>query len=289
MKYLRYVLIFVVLTIIVVAGSFFDKSSGDIKNFDGLKVVFYNVGQGDSELIAAQNNTQMLIDGGPKGDIIIEKLSKEMPPWDRKIEFIVLTHPHADHLNGLVEVLKRYDVGQIISTDAVHTTPQFFEWLNLIKNKKIPFKLSKDVSSIELGNGAVVTILYPKTSFKDKEIKDLNDASIIMRLEYKGVSFLFTGDAGEKVQEKLLLSGYSVTHSDFLKVPHHGSKTGLSRDFLEKVSPTISIIEVGKNSYGHPSATTLKMLKNIGAKVYRTDKDGDVRVMVGADGKWEVK
>jgi competence protein ComEC len=253
-----------------------------------LSVYLCDVGQGDAIFINSPSGFQMLIDGGPSNKVL-ECLREAMPFWDRSINLVVSTHPHADHLTGLLEVVKRYNVGQILSTDVVHTSPEFMEWLKLIQEKKIPMELSKDVKAIDLGDGAKADVLYPKESLKDKKIENLNNASVVLKLDYAGVSFLFMGDL-EKEQQKRLLNSYLLNlKSTFLKVPHHGSKDALDDKFLELVSPKVALISVGKNNYGHPAEITLKKLQNKEVEIKRTDKDGTVKVEVEKDGKWRIE
>lgn len=280
MKKSRYFLGSLFLSAILIWTIFLSWPSG---NFS---VNFCDVGQGDAIFVKSPSHYQMLIDGGPSSRVL-DCLAREMPFWDRSIDLVVLSHPHADHLTGLLEVLKRYNVGQILSTDATHTSPEFLEWLKIIKEKNIPFEVSYQVSAIDLGAGAKADILYPKQSFKDKEVSDLNETSLVLRLEYAGVSFLFPGDLEEDRQK--LLSTIS-TSSTFLKVPHHGSKKALDLSFLETVKPKVAVISVGENNrYGHPAQETIDKLINRGIEIKRTDKDGTVEVEVGKDGKWRIK
>lgn len=254
-----------------------------------LEVAFCDVGQGDAEFIQSPSGFQMLIDGGPS-DRVLECLARETPFWDRSIDLVVLSHPHADHLTGLISVLKRYNVGQILETDAVNDSPEFSEWQKLIQEKKIPLEVVYQVSGIDLGAGAKADILYPKESFKDKKIDNLNNTSIVFKLNYRDVSFLFPGDLEEKEQKKLISITPSLLHSvTFLKVPHHGSKNALDLKFLELVHPKVAFIEVGKNNYGHPSQETINKLENIGAEIKRTDKDGTTVAEVDRNGKWKIK
>jgi competence protein ComEC len=201
-----------------------------------------------------------------------------------------LSHPHTDHLTGLIEVLKRYNVGQILATDATSTSPEFLEWLKIIKEKKIPYEVAYQVSAIDLGAGTKAEVLYPKESYKDKKISNLNETSIVLRLEYAGTSFLFMGDLEEDGQKKLLSLTPSLLHFiTFLKVPHHGSKSALDLRFLEAISPKVAIISVGKNNYGHPAKETLMKLEGMKVEVKRTDKDGTIKIEVEKDGKWRIE
>jgi competence protein ComEC len=242
-----------------------------------LKVNFYNIGQGDSALIEASSHNQVLIDGGPNSSIL-EKLGEDLPFYDRKIELVILTHPDKDHLFGLVEVLKRYEVKQILTTGILCSTAICKEWEKLIEKKNIPVKIAQAGQIIKIGNGINLLVLHPFENLQREEVKNKNNASIINLLVYGENSFLFTGDAEMKVERKLIKSNVNL-RSDILKVSHHGSKGATSDEFLKYVMPKTAIISVGKNSWGMPRQELLERLDNNKIKVYRTDEDGDVRVI----------
>lgn len=251
---------------------------------ENLKITFCDVGQGDAIFVKSPSNFQMLIDGGPS-NAVLSCLAESMPFWDKSINLVILSHPHSDHLTGLIEVLKRYNVEQILSTDAIHTSPEFLEWLKIIREKNIPVELSKDVKMIDLGSGAKAAVLYPKTSFKDKRIDNLNDTSIVLKLDYAGISFLFPGDLEKEWQNKIPLNQV-LQPITFLKVPHHGAKDALDDNFLSKIRPKLAIISVGKNSYGQPAKETLSKLSKVNALIHRTDQEGSIVVIVNKDGSY---
>ncbi len=242
-----------------------------------LHVYFFDVGQGDSVLIQTSKNQQILIDGGPD-NTVLSGLGEVMPFYDKKIELVILTHPHADHLVGLLEVLKNYQVDQILTTGVVHTTPEYIKWLETIKNKDIPVKIAQAAQIINL-DGAKMDILYPFESLAEEKVEDLNNSSIVCQLLYGQISFLFTGDIEEETEGKLKNNNLK---SNVLKIPHHGSSTSLLSGILEQVDPNIAIICVGSdNPFGHPAVETLDKLKDI--EVYRTDQNGTVEIV--SDGK----
>lgn len=279
MKKARYFLGSLFLIAVLVWAAFLSWPS---KN---LSVTFFDVGQGDSIFIKTPSSYQVLIDGGPDRTVL-SKLGKKMPFWDREIDLVVLTHPHSDHLTGLIEVLKKYRVSQILATDAVHTSPEFMKWLKIIKEKNIPFEISKDVNKIDANDGVMLDVLYPKESFQDKKIEDLNETSVVSKLSYAGVSFLLPGDLGEEKQINLIANRLPLT-ADFLKVPHHGSASSLNILFLKAVSPKVAVISVGKNNkFGHPSGQTLEKLEKQKIKIKRTDQDGDIEVIIKEDGNY---
>ncbi len=250
---------------------------------DGLlHVYFLDVGQGDAEFIQAPNGNQILIDGGPDNKVI-QELAKVMPFYDRSIDLVILTHPHADHLNGLLEVLKRYDVGKIIENNINYNSAEYAEW-NKAKLQSGIVQAEKG-QIIDLGDDIKLKIIYPKTSGSSgaQTVKNPHDYAIVSKLDYGQESVLFTADAEAKVENKLVNEGASLD-SQFLKVGHHGSKTSSSAAFLRAVKPELAFIEVGvKNRYGLPHPSIIERLENSGIKYYRTDINGTIDLML--DGK----
>jgi competence protein ComEC len=216
-----------------------------------------------------------LIDGGPDNSVLA-KLGEVMPFWDRSIDLIVVSHPHADHLDGLLEVVKRYDVGAVIESGVSHSIPEYVEWHNVLREKNIPVVIAKSGQQIAVGGGVVMDVLLPFENFEGVAPKNIHDATVVTRLVYASTSVLLTGDAEEKLEYQLLYSGVLID-SDILKVGHHGSKTSTSEEFLKAVSPDTAVISVGKkNRYGHPKQEVLDRLAAFGSRVFRTDLDGDI-------------
>ncbi len=252
---------------------------------NGLNVYYLDIGQGDSILIRATGGEKMLIDGGPD-DKVLSKLGEKLGPLDHKIDALVLTHPHADHLSGLVKVLERYEVGAVYSSGALHTSNDFIKWLQLIKEKKPRFEVVKAGDKIALGDLSF-NVLYPLEDLTGQSIENLNNSSVVMKLEYQAVKMLFTGDAEKEDEEKMLAAGADLS-SDILKAGHHGSATSTTKEFLEAIAPKLTVISsAAGNSYGHPSPRVLNRLEDIGSKIWRTDKDGDLQIRV-ADGAWRI-
>lgn len=246
-----------------------------------LKIVFFDVGQGNSVFIEALNSNQILIDGGP-GSQVLNKLGQAMPFFDRDIDVVILTHPDADHLNGLVDVLKKYDVGEIIEPCIVDSSAAYGEWNKLIEEKKIHRTCAKFGQKIKLAENIEFNILYPLQSLEGASLKNTNDASMVMIFCYGQARILLTGDAEEKTEYQLINSSIDLK-AQILQIGHHGSKSSTSENFLKAVNPGITIIQVGKNNrYGHPSQEVLSRLKNISAKIFRTDLDGDVKFLCDA-------
>ena len=247
-----------------------------------LEVNFFNVGQGEAIFIETPSRHQILIDGGPSS-LILEKLAESLPFWDRTIDLIILTHPEHDHLAGLIEVLKRYKVENILWTGIVRDTSEYDEWVKLIKNEGAKIKIAQASQRINLSTYEVnrhIDILYPFENLEGQEFENSNNTSIVAKLIFGENSFLFTGDAYQSVEKKLVSRGWGL-NSDVLKVGHHGSKTSTSEEFIKQVSPEIAVISVGKdNPYQHPHQETLDTLEKYGIKILRTDKNGDIKILV---------
>ena len=271
-------IIFFTLGVLLLANFFAWTIALDLKKHKFLEVIFFNVGQGDAIFVETPTGHQILIDGGPSSKII-EKLTKEIPFWDRSIDLIILTHPEKDHMVGLLEVLKRYKVENILWTGIVRETPEYREWLSLIEKEKANIKIAKAGQKISCKNCKwKIEIFYPFESLEGEEFEDSNNTSIVSKLIFGKLSFLFTGDISKDIEESLILTNLDLD-SEILKVAHHGSKTSSSSKFLEKVSPKIATISVGENKYGHPNKEVLEILKKYGIKVLRTDLDGDIKII----------
>ncbi len=249
----------------------------DLKNHQLLEVNFFDVGQGDAIFIETPQRHQILIDGGPDS-AILEKLAKEMPFWDRTIDLIILTHPEKDHLSGLIEVLKRYKVENILWTGVIRDTAEFKEWKKLIEGERAKIFIAKSGQKIIMPR-TVLGILYPLENLEGEELKDSNNTSIVARLVFKENSFLFTGDIYKSIEKELIAKGTDID-SDVLKVAHHGSKTSSSEEFMKEVSPQEAVISAGKdNPYGHPHQEVLEILEKYGIRILRTDLDGDIKII----------
>ena len=241
-----------------------------------LKVHFIDVGQGDSILIQTPDGKTMLIDGGPKssGPSLVSYLKKL---GITKINVMVATHPHEDHIGGLIDVINNFAVDNIIDSGNSHTTVTFKDYLNAIKTNNINFVVPDLGQEFDIGQNIKMKILGP-VSVTD----DLNNSSIVIKVTYGSTSFLFAGDAQNQEENQILSKGYDLS-SQVLKVGHHGSASSSSINFLKAVNSTIDIISCGKNnSYGHPDDQTLKTLTSINAVIYRTDLAGSL--IIESDG-----
>jgi len=248
-----------------------------------LHVWFFDVGQGDAIFIKSPKNFKVLVDGGPSS-VVLSKLGQALPFYDRKINLIIATHPHADHVGGLLDVLNNYQVDRVWITGVVHTTPEYLEFLQKIKDKNIPSRDVKAGENQDLGGGASLQVLAPVQSLAGQKIEDLNNTSIVLRLDYGPNSILLTGDA-QREEESQILTAHANIRGQILKIPHHGSQSGLTEEFLKAVNPEIAIISVGANNrFGHPSKNILEMLKD--RQVLRTDKDGTIEVILDKEKYW---
>ena len=246
-------------------------------NSQSIEVVFFDIGQGDSIFIETPQKHQVLIDGGPSS-VILEKLGEEMPFWDRTIDLIILTHPEHDHIAGLIEVLKRYKVEQVLWTGIIRETGEYKEWTKLLEQEKSKITIAQQGQKIIFTGGEMI-ILYPFEDLQGQEIKAVNNTSIVAKLIFGQNSFLFTGDAFKSVERKLVKEEIELA-SNVLKVGHHGSKTSSAEEFIEKVNPEIAVIQCGKdNRYGHPHPEVLATLEKFGIKILRTDQDGDIKII----------
>lgn len=243
-----------------------------------LTVWVFDVGQGDAIFIDGPEK-QMLIDGGPDASVL-EKLSEVMLPWDDTIDIVAVTHPHADHLTGIVSVLDRYRVGEVFESGQGYGSPEFFEF-----EKEAPRKRSIKASDvIDLGGGVSLTALWPDRPYEGSVLDDPNDGSTVFLLRYGETSMLLTGDAGAKEE-----MNWQLGHMDILKVGHHGSRTSTSEKLLQQITPNVGIISVGEgNDYGLPDEDVLERLSNLGAMIYRTDIHKDVRI-TSTGGEPEIK
>jgi competence protein ComEC len=240
------------------------------------EVIFFDIGQGDSALIKTPRGHYILIDGGP-GPVILEKLAKEMPFWDRSLDLIILTHPEHDHIGGLIEVLKSYKVERILWTGIIRNTFEYKEWKELIKNEKANIFIAHKNQKIKAGS-VIIDVLHPFQSLAGMEFENSNDTSIVNKVRFGKTSFLFTGDISESVEKQLLTDSASLA-ANVLKVGHHGSKTSSSEEFIKAVLPDIAVISVGRNNrYGHPHDQVLKTLANYNIIPLRTDVNGNIKV-----------
>lgn len=259
------------------------------------EVTVIDVGQGDSILISTPWNQNILIDGG--GDSVYWQLrgrnvgEQTLLPFLKyndidQIDLVILSHPHEDHLFGLLAVLENVPVGMVIDNGQLHTTSSYYRYLELMYERGIEYKTVRAGDALELRGGVVVEILHPSELLTGTS-SDLNNNSLVVLLKYRGWKFLFTGDL-DKVGQMALLTNANLEGVDWLKVPHHGSTSAWYPPFFEQIKPTYAVIPVGTNSFGQPSKLVLDGLNDLGTKVWRTDLNGAVtfRIWGGLFGRF---
>jgi len=257
---------------------------------DDLKVTFINVGEGDCILIETSKKINILIDGGGTSQSDFDVGSKIVIPYLRRkgineIDLLILTHPHLDHLKGLLPVVREFKIGMVLDSGLNSDLPEYIEFISLIQNKGIPYHLAKAGDNFIFNNCLEMFLLNPLNNTVFNSDSDFNNASIVVKLFYKNATFLFSGDIEEDSEKKLLI-WQNILQSDILKVGHHGSATSTNIEFLDKVDPSIAVITVGKNSFGHPSQKVIERLEDRNIKIYRTDENGTVIIKTNGQEYW---
>lgn len=247
-----------------------------------LHVIFCDVGQGDGILIT-KGLTQILVDGGPDNKIL-SCLSRHMVFWDRKIEVVLLTHPQTDHFTGLISVLRNYNVNMFLHPDVEGTSEAWKVFKEELASRGVDNKIVTSGDKITIAN-LHFDIFNPSSSLLGASPStDLNDYSVVGILSYGNFDTLLTGDIQPPQIDTIVPKLRPI---EVLKVPHHGSKNGLTTDFLYKASPSLAVICVGKNNrYGHPNSEVIKLLNEHNIKTLRTDQDGEVEVISNGDKWW---
>ena len=235
-----------------------------------LEVTFIDVGQADSILLENEGH-YMLVDAGNNEDG--PKLVNYFKNQNiHQFDYVIGTHPHEDHIGGLDNIIENFDINTFYMPDVITTTKTFEDVLDALGEKNMTLSIPKTNATFKLGD-ATVKVLYVGT----EDESDLNDTSIVLKVTYQNVSFLLTGDASTKVEEKL---NQADLESTVLKVGHHGSSTATNEKFLNTVNPKYAIISVGENNqYEHPHTTVLNTLAAHNITTYRTDQDGTIKVI----------
>ncbi len=255
-----------------------------------LHVFVLDIGQGDSILIQLPTDERILIDGGPDNSVLNE-LGKVMPFYEKNIDLVILSHPHLDHVNGLVEVLKRYRVGAVMMTGVSYNYSGYAAFLEQVTQQHLPvvyggakFSNGRGVD-YRLGT-VILDMIFPFDSEQGRTFENQNNGSIVFRLLYGKKSFYFPGDLEMEGEEKLVASNLNL-HADFLKAPHHGSRTSDTVPLLERIQPQYAAISCGvNNKFGHPHAITLQHFQERHIATYRTDLDGIIEAVSDGDRLW---
>ncbi len=241
----------------------------------GLEVDFLDVGQGDAIFIQAENGNQVLLDGGPN-KAALNQLSKVMPFYDRSIDILISSHPHQDHLAGLIEVLKRYNVDSVIESCVEYKSPETEAWKNILENKKIADFCGKRGMKINLDKDLYLEILLPIDGVQNS---DPHLGMLVAKLYYGNTSYLLMGDAEKPLENYLISLEGPQLKTNVLKIGHHGSNKSTSESLLGFSAPQYAVISAGKdNSYGHPHKETLDILNKFQIPILRTDELGMIKI-----------
>ncbi|NFO47616.1 MBL fold metallo-hydrolase [Clostridium botulinum] len=275
-------LLFIILSILFMIR--YLKFDSNNYNCDNNMIIHYiDVGQGDASLIQV-NNINMLIDSGPK------ESKKELLNYlnslnIKKIDYIIATHPHEDHIGNMAKIIKTFKVNNFYAPKIENTTSTFEKMIDALKDKKLQINiLKKGTNSIDLGKNTHLTAFSPN---KDSYY-NLNNYSPVIKIQYDKTSFLFTGDAEKEVENEILSDSNNNIKSDVIKIGHHGSSTSSSKAFIEKVNPSTAIISVGNdNKYNHPNKSTIDCLTKNHIKIYQTNKEHTI--ILSSDGHNIVK
>jgi competence protein ComEC len=241
-----------------------------------LVVDFLDIGQGDAVFLTTPTGEHILIDGGPD-PTVLEELGKVLPFLDRKIDLLVLTHPHADHLMGLISVLERYEVQRVLFSGLPYNSALYDVFLREVRLANIPLYVAEADKDWIIGD-VFIDVLYPFESMLGESMSNVNNGSIVLKISHGNHSLLLMGDAEAEVEEALIQSGVNL-QADVLKAGHHGSRTSSTPEFFKSVHPKKIIISCGKdNAFGHPHPETLELFYDSTSVVSRTDVDGRVRL-----------
>ena len=262
-----------------------------LTNDDHLHVMFFDVGQGDAIFIETPDGRQVVVDGGSDPLLMTRLLGERMRFNDRHIDIVAATHPNSDHIGGLAQVLERYDVGAVLERRIEYDSGAYEAWARLVDAEE-----AKGARVIEASAGQVITldgdvrieVLGPPPILLGGTESDADNASLVLRLVYGEISILLTGDIFSEAERALLASGAALD-SDVLKVPHHGSDSSSTRDFLSAVSPAAAVISVGEgNSYGHPHANVVERLREYvdDGMLFQTAERGTVEFISDGETLW---
>ncbi|HVM73956.1 MAG TPA: MBL fold metallo-hydrolase [Candidatus Paceibacterota bacterium] len=264
-----------IVVLAIIAGSIWSAAIHEDRH-GMLTVSFLDIGQGDAVFIQAPSGRTVLIDGGPDAGVL-RKLSKELPWYQRTIDVVIPTHPDADHITGLIDVLERYKVSYVIQSSVLGSTPVWNTLENTIADaakKRTQVITATRGQVVDLGDGAYLEVLSPDRSVPNI---DTNDGCVVTRLVYGKTSFMLSCDAPSNIETYLVYLDGKNLHSDVLKAGHHGSKTSSSPLFVGFVSPSYAVYSRGcDNKYGFPSPETVATFKSFNIPTLDTCTDGTV-------------
>lgn len=264
-------------------------SASEVNDITGLYAAFIDVGQGDSIFLRSPNGKTALVDAGTGESFgAIDEFLKSQGVT--KLDIVVATHPHSDHIGSMRKVIQNYEIGKFYMPDAVNNTYGFEKMLDELEKysvKTVTLYGGSD-KTLDWDEDAEVRVLSP---LKNVDYgNDLNEMSIVLRVRYQGTSLLLTGDAGKEAEEAMLNDGGFPLRSNIIKVGHHGSSSSSTKDFIAAVAPDIAVISLGKdNDYGHPHKETMELLNSLNIPIYRTDQLGTVCMILDGNYVYSVE
>ncbi len=272
----------IVLTLLVLAALVW---VGAVTTPDGrLHIFFFHVGQGEAILIETPSGQRVLIDGGPADGGILSLLGQRLPFWERDIDLVILTHPHEDHVGGLIAVLNKYRVDRVLESAIEHSSQTCAEWKRLVEEKGIKRIAAEAGQRIEVSGGLSLEVLSAGATDFIEPASLVDNSAIVLRLVYGDFSVLLTSDIFIEAEQSLLDSRFSLD-STILKVAHHGSGSSSCPEFISEVEPQVAVISVGAdNPHGHPAPATLERLST--CRLYRTDLHGTIELITDGKRLW---
>jgi competence protein ComEC len=262
----------------------------------GFQVYFLDVGQGDAIFIRNSGDVNILVDGGPES-IVLSKLGSVLPPWIRKIDIVVLTHPHSDHIQGLIEVLQRYEIKEVWFNSVVYHSDDYNYWLELLADLENIRGLevrAVDTDYSAITKGLQIRVLWPKKAARssnsiegecgkymcrDSFNDNINNDSIVLLISFKDLDILLMGDVEHEVEDELLSDIRHLDEIEILKAGHHCSRTASGKRFLELLDPDLAICSLGAdNKFGHPHEEAIENFDILGISYLRTDEKGNIAI-----------
>lgn len=251
-----------------------------------LQIHYLDIGQGDATLIITPENQKILIDTGPIGNLN-QKFKEYVSYFEKEIDLLILTHPDSDHIGGIFDVLKIFEIKEMVLSQNIHQNADFQRLLQIIKSKNIPTLFANQNTDLRIGKNVFIDFLYPFKNSSNQEQNSFSNSSLVLKILYGQQSFLFTGDAEIK-QEKLITLSQQNIKADIYQAGHHGSKTSSSTSFLQAIQPKITIVSAAKdNSFGHPHQEILDRFKSFGIEIYQTLEEGDISLYSNGIKTWK--